>query len=200
MDESSNVRITVVQNLLNVSKNVSIDCFSKQIFPLYQELTVDKEQKVRKTCADFVAEIAKVSPLQQKSAEMQELYFKFLQDPTSKIVRGTAFQNIGPFIAEFKDVAGIDERITHFFLNTTEKTGSKDVCYYAAYNFPAFVYVYGNKEWPRFRKVYLKLTSANDFQTKKSLACSIHEIARLLGPEITDAELIDIFDKFLNDS
>ena len=94
---------------------------------------------------------------------MQDLYFKFLQDPTSKIVRGTAFQNIGPFIAEFKDVAAIDERITHFFLNTTEKTGSKDVCYYAAYNFPAFVYVYGNKEWHRFRKVYLKLTSANDF-------------------------------------
>jgi HEAT repeat protein len=29
MDDSSNVRITVVQNLLNVSKNVSIDCFSK---------------------------------------------------------------------------------------------------------------------------------------------------------------------------
>lgn len=43
MDDSSNVRITVVQNLLNVSKNVSIDCFSKQIFPLYQELTKDKE-------------------------------------------------------------------------------------------------------------------------------------------------------------
>jgi HEAT repeat protein len=78
IDESSNVRITVVQNLINVSRNVSIDCFSKQIFPLYQELTTDKEQKVRKTCADVVAEIAKVSPLKQKSAEMQELYFKFL--------------------------------------------------------------------------------------------------------------------------
>lgn len=29
IDESSNVRITVVQNLINVSRNVSIDCFSK---------------------------------------------------------------------------------------------------------------------------------------------------------------------------
>lgn len=74
------------------------------------------------------------------------------------------------------------------------------MCYYAAYNFPAFVYVTRKEEWHRFRKVYLKLTSVNDFQTKKSLACSIHEIARILGPEITDAELIDIFDKFLNDA
>lgn len=29
MDENSSVRTTVVQNLLNVSKNVSIECFSK---------------------------------------------------------------------------------------------------------------------------------------------------------------------------
>lgn len=63
MDESSNVRITVVSNLINASKNVSIDYFNRQIFPLYKELTTDKEQKVRKTCADYVAEIAKVSPL-----------------------------------------------------------------------------------------------------------------------------------------
>lgn len=115
-------------------------------------------------------------------------------------MRGTAFQNIGPFIAEFKDVAPIDERITHFFLNTTEKTGSKDVCFYAAFNFPAFIYVYKREDWPRFRKVYQKLTSVNEIQTKKTLACSIHEIARLLGPEITDSELIEIFDKFLNNS
>ena len=39
----------------------------------------------------------------------------------------------------------------------------------------------------------------NDLSTKKTLACSIHEIARLLGPVITDTELIEIFDKFLKD-
>lgn len=74
------------------------------------------------------------------------------------------------------------------------------MCYYAAYNFPAFVYVNQKEDWPKFRKVYLKLTSVNDFQTKKTLACSIHELARILGPEITDSELIEVFDKFLNDS
>ena len=154
---------------------------------------------MRKTCADVVAEIAKVSPLEQKAQELQDLYFKFLQDPTSKIVRGTAFQNIGPFVAEFKDVAPIDERITHFFVTTTEKTNSKDVCYYAAFNFPAFVYVYEKAGWKRFRSVYAKLTTVNDLSTKKTLACSIHEIARILGPEITDSELIDVFDRFLKD-
>ena len=59
IDECSNVRCTIVCNLNNVSKNVSLDCFADKIFPLYETLTQDKEWRVRKTCADVVAEIAK---------------------------------------------------------------------------------------------------------------------------------------------
>ena len=184
----------------NVSKNVSLDCFADKIFPLYETLTQDKEWRVRKTCADVVAEIAKVSPLERKSAELQTLYYRFLLDPSSKIVRGTAFQNIGPFIASFKDVASIDSRITNFFVNTTSKTNNKDVCYYASYNFPAFIYVTGKDEWATFRDLYIKLTSVNDPQTKRTLACSIHEIAKILGPDLTDTDLLPIANKFLKDS
>lgn len=61
IDESVPVRIAVAKNLLNVSKIVSFDFFHQKIFPLYGSLTQDKEQSVRKTCADQVAEIAKVS-------------------------------------------------------------------------------------------------------------------------------------------
>jgi hypothetical protein len=49
-----------------VSKCVSLDCFTKKIFPLYKDvLTKDKEEKVRKTCADVVAEFTNVSPIQR---------------------------------------------------------------------------------------------------------------------------------------
>jgi len=37
----------------------------RKLFPLYKDLlTKDKEEKVRKTCADVVAEFAQVSPLE----------------------------------------------------------------------------------------------------------------------------------------
>jgi hypothetical protein len=43
----------------------------KKIFPLYKDLlTKDKEEKVRKTCADVVAEIAKASPLDRTSKDL----------------------------------------------------------------------------------------------------------------------------------
>lgn len=54
-NNSSGVKCITVQNLNNISKNISIDAFNTKIFPLYDQLAQDKEWKVRKTCADVVA-------------------------------------------------------------------------------------------------------------------------------------------------
>ena len=167
------------------------------MFPLYDSLTQDKEWKVRKACADVVAQIAEVTPMDRDAQSLQKLYYRFLLDPSSKIVCGTAFQNIGPFIATLKDSSTIDQRITDFFVNTTMKTNNKDVCYYASFNFPAFIWVTGQSEWHKFRALYIKLSNVSDSQTQRTLSCSLHEIARILGPELTDSALLGIADRFL---
>ena len=65
------MRQAVARNLVNISKCVSMDCFIKKIFPLYKEvLTQDKEEKVRKTCADIVAEFTNVSPIERTATEL----------------------------------------------------------------------------------------------------------------------------------
>ena len=58
IEESVIVRQEVARSLLNVSKIVSIEFFSAHIFPLYDKLTLDKDEKVRKACAEEVASIA----------------------------------------------------------------------------------------------------------------------------------------------
>ena len=75
--------MAVVRNLLNTSKIVSVNYFSDHIFPLYDKLTLDKDEKVRKTCAEVVAEIAQISPLDRKGQALFDLYYRFLKDPTS---------------------------------------------------------------------------------------------------------------------
>jgi hypothetical protein len=55
------------------------------------------------------------------------------------------------------------------------------VTFYASINFPAFIYVTGEPEWQRYRKLYLKLAQSQDPMTKKTIACSVHELARILG-------------------
>lgn len=36
--------------------------------------------------------------------------------------------------------------------------------------------------------------------TKKTIACSVHELARILGKEITEADLVETVDRFLKDN
>ena len=35
---------------------------------------------------------------------------------------------------------------------------------------------------------------------KKTIACSVHELARILGKKITETDLIDVVDRFLKDN
>lgn len=87
-----------------------------------------------------------------------------------------------------------------FYISTTDNSNNKDVCYYSSFNFPAFIYTLGKECWePNFRKIFLKLAKFNDGRIKKTLSHSIHELATILGPEITEQDLVPILEKFLKD-
>ena len=122
-----------------------------------------------------------------------------MQVTAIEIVRGTAFQNIGPFVYALKGMKEIDPRILDFYISTTENSNNKDVCYYSSFNLPAFLEVYGKEKWQVFRKLYLKVAKFNDVRIKRTLSHSIHEVSRILGQEITEEDLIQINEKFLRD-
>jgi hypothetical protein len=61
------------------------------------------------------------------------------------------------------------------------------------------VLVFGDEDWPRFQSLYHKLSKINDPRIKKTLAASIHELARILGPKYTELDLLPCIDKFLKD-
>jgi len=150
LDEDKNVRIEVARNLVKISRIVSLDFYHNKIFCLYQSLTADKEERVRKACAEQIAEMAKISNGEVLGQKLSDIFFGFLKDPSSKLVRGTAFQKIGPFVGAFKNGANIDDKIIQFYITTIANSKNKDVCYHASFNFPAFIYVFGPENWPRF--------------------------------------------------
>lgn len=45
----------------------------------------------------------------------------------------------------------------------------------------------------------MKLSRFNELKIQKTLAHSIHELARLLGPDIAENDLVPIVEKFLSD-
>ncbi len=57
----------MAHTILGISKIVSLDFFSNAIFPLYDSLAQDRDDKVRKACAEVVHEIAEVSHPERNS-------------------------------------------------------------------------------------------------------------------------------------
>ena len=52
-----------------------------------------------------------------------------------------------------------------------------------AFNFPAILVSAGIEQWPLLQPAHRALLQAVDPAVRKTLACSLHELARLLGPE-----------------
>ena len=52
-----------------------------------------------------------------------------------------------------------------------------------AFNFPAVLASAGQEEWPQLRPAHGTLLQDRDPAVRRTLACSLHEIAALLGPD-----------------
>ncbi|XP_053994161.1 serine/threonine-protein phosphatase 4 regulatory subunit 1-like isoform X2 [Hylaeus anthracinus] len=76
---------------------------------------------------------------------------------------------------------------------------SADLLHYCAFSFPAVVLTLGKENWPYLRHAYKSLVSANQYKVRSTLASSIHEIAAILGQELTATDLMPIYNAFIRD-
>jgi serine/threonine-protein phosphatase 4 regulatory subunit 1 len=73
------------------------------------------------------------------------------------------------------------------------------VPYHCAYNFPAVLYTLGPRAWPKLQPVYDQLVKDPRAKVRRTLAFSLHEIAKILGPELTEKELVSVLYHFMKD-
>ncbi len=71
--------------------------------------------------------------------------------------------------------------------------------YYCAYNFPAVLYCFGSENWHILKGVYLNMANEREKKVKKSIACSIAEVAQLLDTSIVEKDILPIFERFYKD-
>ncbi|KAG5323239.1 PP4R1 phosphatase, partial [Acromyrmex heyeri] len=74
-----------------------------------------------------------------------------------------------------------------------------DIPHYCAFSFPAVVLTLGKENWHYLKKAYQSLSSAKHWRVRRTLASSIHEIAMILGEELTATDLVPIYDGFIKD-
>ncbi|KAJ1021612.1 hypothetical protein NDA16_003749 [Ustilago loliicola] len=68
-----------------------------------------------------------------------------------------------------------------------------------AYNLPAVVLTLGADQWNRLKLAHAELTRSDKPKVRKSLAASLHEIAKTIGQEATRDDLLPAATRFISD-
>ena len=190
--------VNLVENLskdkeLNVQYKI-IEKIGEIIAPLDKdELSLELFQFYRNLCKFLYKTKITKNPL---GATLQEFNNPILNKMkyTGQTTRGTP---IGPY-AYLNDEDSSDfNEIMNMENDFHKQISEKELSYYFAYNFPAILFCYGNKYWPDLKDIYYDFCFEEDLAIRLSIIASFHEIANIVGKEITQNELLPIYDKFL---
>uniref|UniRef100_A0A2K5QIH3 Putative WW-binding domain-containing protein n=1 Tax=Cebus imitator TaxID=2715852 RepID=A0A2K5QIH3_CEBIM len=79
------------------------------------------------------------------------------------------------------------------------QTVDTDIATHCAYSLPGVALTLGRQNWHCLKDTYETLASDVQWKVRRTLAFSIHELAVILGDQLTAADLVPIFNGFLKD-
>jgi len=202
-DSSFRVRRATAAALGTVAEVVGTDTATATLLPLFLQLAQDTIWSVRKACADAAVDFARwVRPDARRQSVISVM--RTLLDDQSRWVRSAAFQNLGPFVA-LLEPASISPDLLQLFASMaleekSRRLGDSDIRHYAAFSFPGVLQAVGRERWPEIRETFVTLAADLQWKVRKSLACSLHVIALLLGGgNAADEALSATFEAFFRD-
>ena len=205
-DQSCNVRKSVTGNFLNICKGVSKNCFINRLLIVYQKLCKDSLWTIRKVAVSILPELTKLCDNDTISNVLLEIFKDFSQD-TKSFVRNSTLEIFGQFISLLdKDVIKKNNDLLDFYINTINEfsnSNKKDdniILQKCAFNFPAVLISYGVEFWDKLKLSFIKLSEQKDENIKLPLASSLGEISKILGPDLTESDLLEFVDNFYKNS
>ncbi|CAO3598886.1 unnamed protein product [Absidia cylindrospora] len=193
---------------------VNADVAVNRLLPLYLQFSHDSIWHVRRSSVLALPLLCGVLPEETKIRIATDGVEIFKND-VSRNVRNTLAEVIGELIAKFlpKDweVTGrpgkVPDQLLEFFLSLGVSSNSNqmfkmetDRTLTCAYNFPAVILTAGVDYWDSHLKdTYLSLTKEYQIKVRRTFAYSLHSIARIIGPEKTESDLVQIFALYLMD-
>ncbi len=205
-DQSCNVRKSVTGNFLNICKGVSKECFINRLLIVYQKLCKDSLWTIRKVAVGILPELTKLCDNDTISKVLLEIFKDFSQD-TKSFVRNSTLEIFGQFISLLdKDVIKKNNDLLDFYINTindfsnTNKKDDNIILQKCAFNFPAVLVSYGVESWDKLKLSFTKLCEQKDENIKLPLASSLGEISKILGPDLTESDLLEFVDNFYKNS
>ncbi|CCW69167.1 unnamed protein product [Phytomonas sp. Hart1] len=199
-DSSFSVRKTVgacLGRMCCVLKNSA--AAQKVIVSLYLNLCQDDIWGVRQACVDSIEELSQGLPEEVRIEHLLPAFQQLLED-NSRWVRDRAYGALGCLIHTLKN-EDIDPELLQLYTNMAfqSENGDCELSEYCAYSFPAIVQAIGPGRWDEVQDAYCTMLKDVQWKVRKSLAYSLHVVAKILGTEITEKSLVPAFHLLLSD-
>ncbi|XP_033224224.1 serine/threonine-protein phosphatase 4 regulatory subunit 1-like isoform X2 [Belonocnema kinseyi] len=123
----------------------------------------------------------------------------------SNLSRDFEEYNTPPIRVSSEESAGeiVPQFLIDYFVSMVDPSPLTDIGteihHQCAFYFPAVVMTLGRKNWHQLKNAYQALASAVQWKVRCTLASSIHEIALILGEELSGSDLVPIYDGFIKD-
>lgn len=198
-DMSFSVRKTVGANLGQLCKVVGAQTAVDKILPIYLSLSKDEIWGVRKACAESIVALSEAVTNEARVAQLIPA-FRSLSEDASRWVRVAAYQNLGQLIHTMQrpDITSMFLKIFTDMAFQSEG-GDSDFAEYCAFSLPAVAQVIGKDRWRELDDAFATLLKDVQWKVRKSLAFSIHELAKIVGEDIAERSLATAFELFLRD-
>ena len=203
-DQSCLVRKAVATYFINICEAVSKECFNHRLLPVYQKISKDSLWTVRNPAVKILPKLTKLCDSKTVSTVLIDIFKTFSQDPKI-FVKYSAIEIFGEFISLLnKEDKDNYKELLNFYVSTinesSEKPGKKDdttsILEKCAFNFPAILQFYGKESWDTLKVVYKKMAQEKEEKIRLTLAASMGEVSKILGPELTESDLVDFVSLF----
>ncbi|KAG1175286.1 hypothetical protein G6F70_000884 [Rhizopus microsporus] len=201
----------------NLALVLDTELVEQRLLPLYRQFCEDQIWHVRKSCVLALPSVCSALSDQAK-IDLTVTSVETFRNDVSRSVRNTLADIVGELIARFLPAdwektgqpGKIPEPLLSYFLSLGATTANNsntqmlkleiDRPFICAYNFPAVVMTAGADFWDtHLRETYLNLTKDYQIKVRCTFAHSLHDIARIIGPERTERDLVQIFALYLMD-
>ncbi|XP_078397132.1 serine/threonine-protein phosphatase 4 regulatory subunit 1-like isoform X1 [Cetorhinus maximus] len=122
---------------------------------------------------------------------------QFIQDNSCR--RQSSFEDDKK--SKIQDV--VPQALLDQYLSMTDpsraQTVDTEIAKHCAYSLPGVAFTLGRQNWHCLKNTYEILASDMQWKVRRTLAFSIHELAVILGDQLTAADLVPVFNGFLKD-
>ncbi|XP_030301365.1 serine/threonine-protein phosphatase 4 regulatory subunit 1 isoform X3 [Calypte anna] len=157
------------------------------------EITINDQQSFKPILSDIV-------PLIGDTGESMDSTLHYIHND-SDLSTNSSFSPEEERKSKVQDV--VPQALLDQYLSMTDpsraQTVDTEIAKHCAYSLPGVALTLGRQNWHCLKDTYETLASDMQWKVRRTLAFSIHELAVILGDQLTAGDLVPVFNGFLKD-